>query len=51
MKSGILDLEPLITHRFSLSEYNEAFTLMHEKREPYLKVMLLIGSDEDENRI
>ena len=51
MKSGILDLDSLITHRFSLADYKKAFTLMREKREPYLKVMLLIGSDEDENRI
>lgn len=47
MQAGKLDLEPLITHRFSLRDYQQAFALMHEKKEPYLKVMLTIGDDEE----
>lgn len=42
MQSGILQSEKLITHRFSLSEYKKAFDLMHEKQEPYLKVMFVL---------
>ena len=42
MQSGILQPEKLITHRFSLSEYKKAFDLMHEKQEPYLKVMFVL---------
>ena len=42
MQSGILQPEKLITHRFSLSEYKKAFDLMHEKQEPYLKVMFVM---------
>lgn len=42
MQSGILKPEKLITHRFSLSEYKKAFDLMHEKQEPYLKVMFVL---------
>lgn len=42
MQSGILQPEKLITHRFRLSEYKKAFDLMHEKQEPYLKVMFVM---------
>ncbi len=43
MESGILDLSPIITHQFSLEQYKEAFDLMREKREMYLKVMFIMG--------
>ncbi len=46
MQTGVLDLEPLITHRFPLARFKEAFSLMHEKKESYLKVMLTMGGDE-----
>lgn len=36
-----LDLLPLITQRFPLEQYQEAFRLMHERREMYCKVMLV----------
>ena len=42
MQEGHLDLRPLITHRFSLAEYKEAFSLMHERREMYGKVMFVM---------
>ena len=48
MQTGILNPEPLITHRFSLVDYKKAFSLMHEKRGPYLKVMLIMGSDDND---
>ena len=43
MKAGRLDPASLITHRYRLEEHREAFTLMHEKRESYLKVMFVAG--------
>ena len=41
MREGQLALKPLITHRFSLAEYEEAFQLMHERKEMYCKVMFV----------
>ncbi len=42
MGQGMLQPEKLITHRFSLSEYREAFKLMRDKKELYGKVMLVM---------
>lgn len=42
MQDKRLDLKSLITHRFSLAEYEEAFALMHERREMYCKVMFVM---------
>ena len=42
MQDKRLDLKSLITHRFSLAEYQEAFDLMHERREMYCKVMFVM---------
>ena len=42
MQDKRLDLKSLITHRFSLGEYKEAFSLMHERREMYCKVMFVM---------
>lgn len=42
MQDKRLDLKGLITHRFSLIEYEEAFSLMHERREMYCKVMFVM---------
>ena len=42
MQEKRLDLENLITHRYALSEYKEVFSLMHERREMYCKVMFVI---------
>ena len=41
MQDKRLDLKSLITHKFSLDEYQEAFSLMHERREMYCKVMFV----------
>ena len=42
MQDKRLDLKSLITHRFSLSGYKDAFSLMHERREMYCKVMFVM---------
>ena len=42
MQDKRLDLKNLITHRFSLANYKEAFSLMHERREIYCKVMFVM---------
>lgn len=42
MQDKRLDLKSLITHRYALSEYKEAFSLMHERREMYCKVMFVM---------
>ena len=42
MKSHAVDLEALISHRFNLRDYEQAFRLMHEKLEPYCKVMFVM---------
>lgn len=47
MENGLIDLAPIITHLFPLREYVKAFKLMHEKKEPYLKVMFEMGRFED----
>lgn len=39
MQSHQIEPERVITHRFPLSQYAEAFSLMHEKKELYGKVM------------
>ncbi len=41
MSERTIEMESLITHKFPLSEYKEAFSLMHEKKEPYCKVMFV----------
>ena len=42
MQDKRLDLKSLITHRYALSKYKEAFSLMHERREMYCKVMFVM---------
>ena len=39
MQEKRLDLKSLITHRFSLTEYKEAFSLMHERKEMNLLIV------------
>ena len=41
MQDNRLDLKSLITHSFSLAEYEDAFALMHERREMYCKMMFV----------
>ena len=41
MQQKRVNVVPLITHRYALSEYREAFQLMHERREMYGKVMFV----------
>lgn len=42
MARGELKIEPLITHRFNLHEYRDAFELMRDKKEHYSKVMFIM---------
>jgi threonine dehydrogenase-like Zn-dependent dehydrogenase len=37
---GIIDPAPVITHRFALSDANEALALLESRREPAIKVLL-----------
>lgn len=43
MQQKYVQLLPLITHRFALSEYRGAFQLMYERREMYGKVMFRVN--------
>lgn len=47
MQFHALDVEALITHRFRLDDYEQAFRLMHEKQEMYCKVMFMMGDETD----
>ena len=47
MRDKVIDVRPLITHRFRLRDYREAFSLMHDKREMYCKVMFVLGGEGD----
>ena len=40
MGKGIITPEALITHKFGLEDYREAFELMRDRKEFYQKVML-----------
>ena len=42
MQDKQLELKNLITHKFSLAEYKEAFSLIHERKEMYCKVMFMM---------
>lgn len=42
MNTKALDLKPLITHRFSLHQVNEAFDMMYNRREFFNKVMFIL---------
>ena len=46
LSEGLIDVKPLITHTYSLSECNRAFNLMKEGKGFYNKVMLTMDGDE-----
>lgn len=46
MRDKALDVEALITHEFALSEYQEAFSIMKDKKELYCKVMFVDEKDK-----
>ena len=41
LKDGAIKPELLISHRYSLEDIAKGFALMHEKKEPYIKVMMV----------
>lgn len=45
ISEGLIDVKPLITHRYPLSECNKAFNMMRERKEFYNKVMLVMNRD------
>ena len=40
VRSGRLDLRPLLTHRFKLADLNEAYKLFGERRDGVIKVAI-----------
>ncbi len=40
IESGLLNVQPLITHTFPLSDYARAFDLLRSRREPVVKILL-----------
>ena len=48
MKKGSFDFSRLITHRFTMDEYEKAFQLIHKTKDKefMLKVMIMIGNEE-----
>jgi len=49
MAEGKINVKPLITHRYDLSDCNAAFEMMKNRAEFYNKVMLVMkGGDENE---
>ena len=46
MQKKTLDAEALITHEFALDQYEEAFSIMRDKKELYCKVMFVDGEDK-----
>lgn len=46
IKSGAIDLKPLISHRFALTDYKRAFDIMKEKSEFSNKVIFVMDKGE-----
>lgn len=46
MSEGKINVKPLITHKFPLSNVNEAFNLMKDRKEFYNKVILNMNEEE-----
>ena len=46
VSKGLLNAKPLISHRFPLSECNEAFEMMKEHKEFFNKVMLVMNRED-----
>ena len=46
MAEGKIDVKPLITHKFALSQCNTAFEMMKNKTEFFNKVMLNMGDEK-----
>ena len=46
LASGKIDVKPLITHKFPLSECSKAFEMMRDRKEFYNKVILNLNEEE-----
>lgn len=46
LSDGIINVKPLITHRFSIDKVNEAFEMMNNRTEFFNKVMLKMNGEE-----
>lgn len=46
MASGVLNIEPLISHRFSIHDIDRAFRLVDQNTEPYLGIVLQYESPQ-----
>lgn len=44
VQRGLVDLEPLITHRFKLADYGQAYRLIADKPETVMKVLIEVGA-------
>ena len=44
VRRGLVDLEPLITHRFKLAEYDRAYRLIEDHPETVMKVLIEVGA-------
>jgi len=45
VQSGKIQLDGLVTHRFPLSAYREAFRLMNTKSQEVIKAVFVMGSE------
>ena len=46
VSEGLLNVKPLISHRFPLSDSNKAFDMIKERKEFYNKVMLVMNGED-----
>lgn len=49
MSEGIINVKPLITNKFPLSECNAAFEMMRDRKEFFNKVMLMMSEEDNED--
>jgi threonine dehydrogenase-like Zn-dependent dehydrogenase len=40
LREGLVDLDPIVTHRFPLERYEDAFALMDERRGVVARIVL-----------
>ena len=45
MRSHAVDAEALVTHAFPFQKYEEAYSLLHDKKEMYCKALFVNGEE------